>query len=245
MPIVPRELQLPQRRRGITITRQTWAGVGAAILFMLASGAGYRVLAARLARSPSSVPLPRGTLAALPLQIADWSGQDVPLAADVIQATDSDDHINRTYSRRGGREAVSLFVAYGVRPRDLMPHRPEVCYPGAGWTVEGKDEIDVPHGSGELVPCQVHWFSRGGLESQQMCVLNYYIIDGGYCRDVSALRAMAWRFDSGTAYVAQVQIACPVQPTSRSPEEALIGFAAESAPLLRGLLRRASEEAAR
>ncbi len=108
------------------------AGIGVALI--LASGFGYRTLADRYNRPSDSIPLAPGTLAKIPMEFNGWFGVDKPLDEAVARATDTNDQLNREYRRRDGRAAVTMFVAYGVRLRDLQPHRPEVCYPGAGWT---------------------------------------------------------------------------------------------------------------
>src|SRR5512141_1892537 len=102
------------------------AAVGLCVF--LVSGAGYYWLAERYARASQSVPIPAGTLGRLPLGIGDWRGQDVPMDEQIIRATRTDDHLNRAYARPAANQNVTLWVAYGVRFRDLMPHRPEVCY---------------------------------------------------------------------------------------------------------------------
>jgi EpsI family protein len=213
-----------------------------AIVLLIGSGAGFRVLAAYYARPPDSVPIPKGTLGKLPLQIGDWTGRDLPMDERVIRATDTDDLVNRCYERSGSREAVSFFVAYGVRLRDLAPHRPEVCYPGAGWTLDENRTIDLKAVDGSTLPCRILRFHRGGLESERIIVLNYYIVDGHYCPDVALLRSRVWRTNGGAKYSAQVQITCPYGAFQDAPGESVRTFAADSAPAVRELLAKAVAE---
>jgi len=175
--------------------------------------------------------------------LGDWTGRDVTLSDAVIRATDTDDHVNREYRRHDGQAAISLFVAYGVQLRDLAPHRPEVCYPGAGWTLVETLRPVLDADAGEL-PCRVYRFSRGGLDARELTVLNYYIVDGQYCPDVSLLRSRAWRFKLQAQYAAQVQVACAVAVTQRvTPLEAVQAFAAVSASAIRNLLEEAVSNA--
>jgi len=180
---------------------------------LLASGTGYRVLEGYLARPVDSVPMPPGTLARLPMRIGGWVGQNAPMSAAMIRATDTDDLISRRYSRGGGLQSVWLYVAYGVRARDLSPHRPEVCYPGAGWTLEGNRVVELGLGDGSKLPCRIFRFARAGLDARSIVVLNYYIVDGQYCADVSLLRSRLWRGPSAIRYMAQVQITCAASGT--------------------------------
>ena len=216
-----------------------WVAVG----LMIASGVGYRVAAGHLSGLAGSVVLARGTLNALPMEIGRWIGSDAALDPRIVKATDTDDHVSRKYVRNDGRGGVSLFIAYGVRFRDLMPHRPEVCYTGAGWILEEttqgtltiKDDLELPY--------QVHHFGRGGLDARTVTVLNYYIIDGQFCRDVSLLRSQAWRLSTDVRYVAQVQIARSGRGVRNRSTEIVSAFAADSAPVIRKTLEDAVEKA--
>lgn len=213
-----------------------------AVGLLVSSGIGYRALAAYLARPTDSVPLPPGTLARLPLSIGQWTGRDVAVDEAVIRATDTDDRISRQYSQPAGD--VGVYVAYGVRARDLMPHRPEVCYPGAGWTLQDVQPAELSLSDGSRLPCRVFRFSRGALDAQQVTVLNYYIVDGQYCPDVSLLRSRAWRGGGAIRYMAQVLITCSGNAIS-SPEstgELVNRFAIESAGAIRTLLPDANRE---
>lgn len=216
-----------------------WTAVG----LMIASGVGYRVAAGRLSGLAGSVVLARGTLNALPKEIGAWIGSDADLDERIVKATDTDDHVSRNYVRNDGQGGVSLFIAYGVRFRDLMPHRPEVCYTGAGWILEEttqpaltiKDDLELPY--------QVHRFGRGGLDARTITVLNYYIIDGQFCRDVSLLRSHAWRLSTDVRYVAQVQIASSGRGLRNRATEIVSAFAADSASTIRRTLEDAVEKA--
>ncbi|MBN1346207.1 MAG: EpsI family protein [Phycisphaerae bacterium] len=216
-----------------------------AIVLLAVSGVGYRVLAMQLARPTESVPLPRGSLSELPLRLSDWIGRDVPLSEAIIRRTDSDDHVNRVYARHGGTQVVGLFVAYGVRGRDLMPHRPDVCYPGAGWALREKRVISIPLDNDRVLECQVYRFSRGGLDTSMVTVLNYYVVDGEYCPDVSLLRSKVWRGSGRSHYMAQVQISCGENALipATTALEAARSFAVASADPIRALLPDRPSEA--
>ena len=205
---------------------------------MIASGIGYRAMARQLAGPASGKPLPADALSKLPMIIGEWAGVETPLRQDVVLATDSDSHVSRTYSRGVGNQSVWAYISYGVRVRDMAPHRPEVCYSGAGWIIERSSNEQIVLADGSKLPCKIFNFARGGLSNQQMLVLNYYIVDGQYCQDVSQLR---WKFLHGSTavrYVLQVQVVC-TETTGFSTEtgiEAIRGFAADSAKKIFELL---------
>jgi EpsI family protein len=213
----------------------------AASFLMLFFGLGYRVLATRLEAPVNTTPISPEALAQLPLHIGDWMGQEVPLDDAIVHATDTDAHVNRRYSRHSGLESISLYVASGVKARDLMPHRPEVCYTGAGWTLMNRRSMELPLSDGMKLPCNILEFFRGTLNTNRIVVLDYYIVDGQYCHDVSLLRSKAWRGSGTVDYVAQVQIATPITatPTADSATRLVSDFAVDSASSIAQLLENA------
>jgi EpsI family protein len=213
-----------------------------AIALLLVSGGAYRLLAGYLDRPTDSVPLARGTLAkAFPMQIGGWQGTERPVEEAVVKGADCDDYISRAYVR--GAESVHLWVAYGVRARDLMPHRPEVCYPGNGYTLEDSRSLELPLGGGRNLECRTYQFSRGGFGAGPMTVLNYYIVDGQYSPDVSLLRSKALRGSAGVRYMAQVQIVASGGggSASEAASRAVCAFAVDSAEAIRGVMPDAAK----
>lgn len=78
--------------------------------------------------------VPREPLAALPLAIRDWLGQEAPpLADDVLAQLGVDDYVNRQYARPGSAP-IGVYVGYYASQRqgDTI-HSPQNCLPGAGW----------------------------------------------------------------------------------------------------------------
>ncbi len=210
---------------------------------MLVSTAAYRFLAARLEAPVNTTPISLAALEQLPLQIGDWMGREVPLDEAIVRATDTDAHISRIYSRHNTSENISLYIANGVRARDLMPHRPEVCYTGAGWTLIDRRSMELPLNDGKKLPCSTFQFSRGTLNTKKTVVLAYYIVDEQYCRDVSLLRSKAWRGSGTVRYVAQIQIIASTTAnlTTDSAERIVRAFAVESASSISRLFESAEE----
>ncbi len=219
-----------------------WISVWSTAVLLIAFGAGFRLLSAHYARAGVSVPLPPGTLDTLPEYIDGWIGVDEPLASRVVEATKTDDHLSRVY-RRGGSSVV-LFIGYGVNLRDLAPHRPEVCYRGAGWTRDGTQRIDdLKLSDGTLLSCQIHHFHRGGLAGERTTVLHYYVVDGQMCADVSLLRSRAAR-PAGETYAAQVQIVCGGSVPPEVAERLVREFASSVTPLILELIETAVADSA-
>jgi len=232
---------------GPTNKRAIMAAVGTAVCLLIVSGAGYRVLAWRLGATGGSIPLPPGALQRLPMELGEWSGREIPMDEAIVRATDTDAHINRRYSRSNGAETVWAYVAYGIRARDLMPHRPEVCYPDNGWTLKDTRDAELPLADGTKLHCRILRFSRAGLSTENTTVINYYIVDGEYCPDVSLLRSKAWTGQRGIGYMAQVQITCPGrgQLSQDSSVKSVSAFAVASARAIYDLFPRTGKEPAK
>ena len=210
---------------------------------LLAWGVVHRVLAARLEAPMGSNPIQPELLEQFPLQFGDWTGQDVPLDEEIILATDTDAHLNRRYLKVNSSNSVMLYIACGVKARDLMPHRPEVCYTGAGWTLTNKRTAELSLADETTLPCNIMQFSRGSISKEKVIVLDYYIVDGQYCEDVSLLRSKAWRGSGTVDYVAQVQILTPVIDVfgADSAHEVITNFAIDSAKRIADLLESTGE----
>ena len=217
--------QIKQKRRPLL-----FAAITAGIV-MLATGIGYRVMAARLAAPVETITLSNEALARLPMKLGEWIGREAPLAEEIVEVTDTDAHVSRRYSRAGGLDSVWFYIAYGVRARDLMPHRPEVCYTGAGWTLIDRRAVELSLRDGSELPCNVMQFSRGTLKNERIVVLDYYIVDGEYSHDVSLLRSKIWRGSGRVGYVSQVQIVASLTHHTDldSAGESVYDFAALSA----------------
>ena len=106
-----------------------------ASFLMFVFGVGYRVLATRLSAYSSTFLFSPDILDKFPMQIGDWIGSEVPIDEKIIIETDTDAHISRSYLRQSDLKPVWFYVAFGVKARDLMPHRPEVCYAFQGFQV--------------------------------------------------------------------------------------------------------------
>ncbi len=198
---------------------------------MFLFGLVYHVLATQIAAPGDSTPIDPCALEHFPLEIEEWTGQEVSMDKEIIRATDTDAHLNRRYSRLNGLEHISFYIACGVRARDLMPHRPEVCYTGSGWTLAHNNILELPLPDNNILPCNIMLFSGGGLGAEKVMVLYYYIVDGQYCQDVSLLRSKIWRGSGAVGYVAQVQITTAV-PATQTTDKALklvTAFAIDSA----------------
>lgn len=217
--------------------------IGTAIVLLVAARLGYGMLKDRYARAFRSVPIAEGSLSGLPLVIGEWQGRDEPMTESLIRVTDTDDRVNRRYRSTLNRREIGLWIGYGGRLRDLVPHRPEICYPANGYSLEERRHVDLEAPDGTPVPCTILRFSRGDTPPERLLVLDYYLVDGEYSPDVSLLREKAMRLQHGRHYVAQIQIVSAYDPLSKTPESAVRSFARDSAVPIRTAVQSAVEAA--
>ena len=185
-----------------------------ACFILIAGGVGYRMLFAYYAKGDNIDPLPPGTLATFPMQIGDWNGKDKPLDVRIIEQTDTDDRINRHYYKAGSPSEVWFYVAYGVQARDMMPHRPEVCWTSSGWAIADRKTVKFSLEDGMALDCDIFVFERSGFNSQKYILVNYYLVDGMFAPDVSLLRSKVRGGSGAIKYVAQVEIGVSVDALS-------------------------------
>lgn len=204
----------------------------AASLLVFISGLTYRVLAARLLTPTSNSPIDTNALEGFPMQIGDWTGQDLPLDETIPRQIGADAYINRRYSHRSGIGSVSLFIAATGVTRMLVGHPPEVCNVVAGSTLTDDQSMELPLDDGTMLPCRILQFSRGSaLDPEKKTVLYYYMADSQFCGDRSALRSKVRRGSNIVNCVAQVQIAASSAETATADSATRLAcaFAADSA----------------
>ncbi len=203
------------------------AAIGA-VLFLILFGISFRMVFNYLERPSGQVAFVRGSLNAFPDQLGPWVGVDEPLTEAVFKAADVDDYVQRVYTHQTTRERVSFYVAAGARARDLLPHRPEVCYPSAGWTLRSTETVSVTLPDESQLDARLIDFAPNKLTTNNLLVLNFYIVDDQAWPDVSALRYRAATGQSAIEYMVQVQIVFPYDPVlaPERPVELPLTFAA-------------------
>lgn len=216
----------------------------AASFLMLIFGLTYRVLAAGLSAPLSMIPIDSAALEPFPMQIADWTGEDIPLdeAEAILDKIHGEASINRRYSRNNGVESVSLFIAAsGTTAGTLVGHPPEVCNVVAGSTLTDQRSVELPLDDATKLPCEVLQFSRSrSLDGEKKTILYYYMADSQFYGNRAHL---TWRVRRGPTMVhcvAQVQIvACSTRtPPADVMTDIVSEFAIDSASATVELFRR-------
>lgn len=86
-------------------------------------------------------------LGALPYQLGDWRGRELPLEGEVERILRADFNLQRVYTRNADGASVWLYVGYyGTRRGGRPEHTPDQCYPSAGWRIDAQEVValDAP-----------------------------------------------------------------------------------------------------
>ena len=191
-----------------------------AVLLLVSSGITYRVLASRLklvVDTPVELPVP---LSAFPKKIGQWVGKDVPIPQNIQSAAGNDAFLNRLFMSNLSNDWANVYIAYTAHPRTMLGHRPQICYVAGGWVHDSTELTDVISSAGREFSCLLHRFHRPAPETEEMVVLNFYIVNGRLTSDEKVFSGVGWRtpnIDGNPArYATQVQISSVFENSVRS-----------------------------
>ena len=189
-------------------------------VLLVSAGIAYRVLAARLelvAGISIDLPVP---LSAFPMQVGDWQGKDVPIPENIQRVAGNDDFLNRFYVNKTTNQWANIYIAYSANPRNMLGHRPDICYVGGGWVHDSTDESNFVSSCGRGITCLIHRFHMPAPLSDQVVVLNYYILNGLTTANDSGFSGISIRSPNiagdPARYVAQIQISSTLENATRA-----------------------------
>jgi hypothetical protein len=84
----------------------------------------------------------------VPMQIGNWTSVEVPIGARELKGAGAFGWLSRRYAESGTGVAASVMLLVGL-PGDIATHTPDVCYPGAGYTLGGSEEMVLRYGTPE------------------------------------------------------------------------------------------------
>jgi hypothetical protein len=202
------------------------------MVLLVVIGIGYRLMATKMnviVTTPIKLETP---LSEFPIRIGQWIGRDVPISETVLKVAANDDFLSRLYVNESNNQWANVYIAYTARPRTMLGHRPQVCYPANGWTHENTEHVQVISNSGRKIRYLLHNFQKSTSETEEIIVLNYYIVNGRITDDESIFSGLGWRtpnVDGNPArYVAQVQISSglenPVRQLAKEITDLVLNF---------------------
>jgi EpsI family protein len=137
--------------------QMTWRLLVAAGL-VAASQLTVIAICGRTESTPAHLPAVGPTT--LPKVIGDFTGRDEPLDEHILSATGADAMLNRVFRNRLG-DTVFANVSLWTQSDMGIPHKPDQCYPSAGWEIVSRRMLDVPLSSGKTIQVKQFVFQRG------------------------------------------------------------------------------------
>jgi EpsI family protein len=200
-----------------------------AILLLILSGILYRGVTSRLQaayQSPVKLPMP---LSDFPKEIGNWVGTDIPIRSttkEYMEQNFADDYLSRRYVNSKTNTWADVYVVYcSSRPGGILGHRPDVCYPGAGWIWDSTKQSSFVTISGNKISCLIHRFHIPEPQYRETVVLNFYILNGQITTRESDFSGLLGRrpniAGNPARYVVQVQISSVVENSVRQAAMAM------------------------
>jgi len=108
-------------------------------------------------RIPVTEPLSR-----FPQTIAERAGSDVPIDQETLAVLGAGDFLSRVYTHDEQAPPIGLFIGYFPSQRTgATIHSPRNCLPGAGWTFESNQYVDLKDASGKMHPVGEYVIANG------------------------------------------------------------------------------------
>ena len=184
------------------------------------SGVVYRYTALLLDRIDQAPIVLEKPLSEFPMQVGNWVGKEVEISESVLKVAGNDDYLSRLFINNTTNQWASVYVAYTATPRTILGHRPQVCYPSAGWIVDGSEKTQFTTSSGRKIDCLIHRFRKPSPSSGEAVVINYYVLNGKVTNDEEKFAGIKFRMpniDGNAArYVAQIQVSSVMENSVRA-----------------------------
>jgi len=107
----------------------------------------------------------------VPMAIGDWQGMAFELTSKEREMAGAVACLARKYSNPARGVTVSVLLLGGL-PGDISNHTPDICYPGAGYTLSASSRFDYRFGSGEKsAGFRTALAARGGVSPSVLRIL--------------------------------------------------------------------------
>ena len=127
-------------------------------------------------------------LAALPMDLGPWRGEDTVIDNEIVRGTGAIQVVTRRYVNQSTGVRVEVILLFG-KAVNMYMHMPEICYPAAGFALESAPEdrqIPVDDGS---VTFRTMVYAKGqGARAEQQEVFYSWWYDGRWTPHVGVLK---------------------------------------------------------
>ena len=153
-----------------------------ALVVIAASELAIRVV--DYSMDPAPIKAPLKPLNELPTTIGPWIGRDMPLDRHIFKNSGAADMVNRIY-RNSVDDQVAVNVGVWLDYNPVMPHKPEICYPSAGWEISNRELVKVSPLSGQPFKARVLTLQN---KDQRIALLYWVLMDNTVAVDDGEVR---------------------------------------------------------
>jgi len=225
----------PPRARAMNLgVRSSATNFILAILFI----AGTAVLLQ--ARSGSEVFPPRLELKQFPRQIGGWTGEDVPIAKDIMDVLRPSDVIERIYRNPERTEDIDLLIPfYRSQRAGEAPHSPQHCLPGSGWTPIENQHIMLTVPGHQPFPANRYLIEKG--DARRLVLYWFWAHDRGVASEYWAkyyLVRDAIKMNRSDGALVRVTTSMNPGETADAAQQRMLPFIGEVVPQLNTYIPR-------
>lgn len=188
------------------------------------------------AMNPSPIKVTLKPLNELPTTIGPWIGRDLPLDRHLFKNSSAADMVNRVY-RNPVDDQVAVNVGVWLDYNPVMPHKPEICYPSAGWEISNREIVKVTPVSGQPFKARVLTLQN---KDQRIALLYWALMDNTVAVDDSEIRSVLQKhrgFGKTRPPVMKVMLQADA-PDVYAAQRQLLEMAGQLAPQLDAFLRQ-------
>jgi hypothetical protein len=165
--------------------------ISAAVLLIVGAGLVHGSWTNRWRPSPELAAL-TAKFDSIPMVIGDWQGTAFELPAKERAMAGAVACLARNYSNPARGVSVTVLLLGGL-PGDISNHTPDICYPGAGYSLNATSAFDYRYGPGaKRAGFQTALAARGGVSPSVLRILWGWNASKGW----TAPEAPRWSFAS-------------------------------------------------
>jgi len=128
------------------------------------------------ARAHSDFARPSTSLKSFPIELQNWTGEDIPIPDEILKSLGPGEFLQRMYKDRTISESyVNLYLAYLPNRPALFRHLPQDCLEGSGWSALQSTEARLLFAGGTPFSANRYVIAKG---SERQIVLFWYSIHG-------------------------------------------------------------------
>jgi len=194
-----------------------WAAT--TLIILVAYGIVYQGEAERVDERVGQMQPLRRPLAQIPIKTGMWEGAEKRLDPHIEKVAGADEYILRIYKNAEIGRSLQFYVTYNGRPRTLLGHRPDICFPSQGWQSVFMQSNVIKLKGGTVIPVMVHAYQREGFTQM---VINYYNVSGRLGNNPNIAMKMGHESLSRKHFVSQTILYLPVSDVQSALELATL-----------------------